>query len=84
MRAARLGQRVPGVVRTLFPAADARLAQSAWGLAFASPVGLAAGFDKDFRVLAALSALELAQSAPPAAAVVFLPRARRINIVKNH
>ncbi|WP_198948773.1 quinone-dependent dihydroorotate dehydrogenase [Rubrivirga sp. SAORIC476] len=47
MRAAQLGQRVPGVVRTLFPAADARLAQSAWGLAFASPVGLAAGFDKN-------------------------------------
>ena len=47
MRAARLGQRVPGVVRALFPLADARLAQSAWGLAFASPVGLAAGFDKN-------------------------------------
>lgn len=45
--AARLGQRAPGVVRALFPRADARLAQTVWGLRFASPVGLAAGFDKN-------------------------------------
>ena len=47
VRAARLGQRAPGVVRALFSEADARLAQTAWGLSFASPVGLAAGFDKN-------------------------------------
>ena len=47
VRAARLGQRVDPVVRRLFPRADARLAQTVWGLDFASPVGLAAGFDKN-------------------------------------
>jgi len=47
VRAARLGQAAPAVVRALFPRADARLAQTVWGLDFASPVGLAAGFDKN-------------------------------------
>ena len=47
MRAAGLGERAPAVVRALFPRADARLAQTVWGLDFASPVGLAAGFDKN-------------------------------------
>ncbi len=47
LRAARLGQRVPGVVRGLYGGADVRLAQTLWGLRFASPVGLAAGFDKN-------------------------------------
>ncbi len=47
VRAARLGRRAPGAVRGLFPRPDARLAQTAWGLRFASPVGLAAGFDKN-------------------------------------
>ena len=47
MRAAGLGQRAPGVVRALYPRADPRLAQTVWGLRFASPVGLAAGFDKN-------------------------------------
>ena len=47
VRAARLGQRAPGVVRALFRAPDARLAQTVLGLRFASPVGLAAGFDKN-------------------------------------
>ncbi len=47
LRAARLGQRTPAVVRALFPRADERLAQTVWGLRFASPVGLAAGFDKN-------------------------------------
>jgi dihydroorotate dehydrogenase len=47
MRAARLGQRAGWATRALFPRADARLAQSVWGLDFASPVGLAAGFDKN-------------------------------------
>ena len=47
VRAARTGQRVPGVMRRLFPRADPRLAQTVWGLRFGSPVGLAAGFDKN-------------------------------------
>ena len=47
MRAARLGERAGGLTRALFPRADARLAQTVWGLRFASPVGLAAGFDKN-------------------------------------
>ena len=47
MRMAGLGQRAPAVVRALFPRADARLAQTVWGMDFASPVGLAAGFDKN-------------------------------------
>jgi len=47
VRAARLGQAVGGVTRALFPRADARLAQTVWGLRFTSPVGLAAGFDKN-------------------------------------
>lgn len=36
---------------------DPRLAQELWGRRFASPVGLAAGFDKDGEVVAALPAL---------------------------
>ena len=47
VRAARLGQRAPGVVRALFRPPDARLGQTILGLRFASPVGLAAGFDKN-------------------------------------
>ena len=55
VRAARLGQRMPGVVRTLFRTADpeGRLTQTLWtregrpGLHFTTPVGLAAGFDKN-------------------------------------
>ena len=47
VRAARLGQRAGGFVRRMYPRADARLAQTLWGLSFASPVGLAAGFDKN-------------------------------------
>ncbi|PAP78439.1 quinone-dependent dihydroorotate dehydrogenase [Rubrivirga marina] len=47
VQAARLGQTFGGVTRALFPRADERLAQTAWGLRFASPVGLAAGFDKN-------------------------------------
>ncbi|MEQ8370558.1 MAG: dihydroorotate dehydrogenase (quinone), partial [Alphaproteobacteria bacterium] len=34
------------------PIADPRLRQSLWGLDFANPVGLAAGFDKDGRAMA--------------------------------
>ena len=47
VRAARLGQLAPGVVRALHRQPDARLAQTILGLRFASPVGLAAGFDKN-------------------------------------
>ncbi|WP_412062172.1 quinone-dependent dihydroorotate dehydrogenase [Rubrivirga sp. IMCC45206] len=57
--AARLGQRAPGVVRALFPRADARLAQTVWGLRFASPVGLAAGFDKNAELVRFWAALGL-------------------------
>lgn len=47
LRAIRLGQRLPGLVRGLYGGADLRLSQTVWGLHFASPVGLAAGFDKN-------------------------------------
>ena len=47
VRAGRLGQRVPRVVRGVFGSGDARLAQTLWGLRFENPVGLAAGFDKN-------------------------------------
>ena len=57
VRAARLGQHAPGVVRALFPRADARLAQTVWGLRFASPVGLAAGFDKNAELVRFWAAL---------------------------
>ena len=50
--AARVGQRVPRAVRALVGAeADVRLGQTLWGLRFRSPVGLAAGFDKDARLV---------------------------------
>jgi dihydroorotate dehydrogenase len=38
---------------------DARLATSLWGLAFANPLGMAAGFDKDARVAAAVLGMGL-------------------------
>jgi dihydroorotate dehydrogenase len=38
---------------------DPRLRQSLWGLSFANPVGMAAGFDKDARVAAALLGIGL-------------------------
>ena len=59
VRAARLGQRAPAAVRALFPRADARLAQTVWGLRFASPVGLAAGFDKNAELVGFWAALGL-------------------------
>ena len=50
--AARVGQRVPAAVRAAVGAEDqAVLAQTLWGLRFRSPVGLAAGFDKDARLV---------------------------------
>ena len=51
-RAAALGQHVPRLVRAAVGVdADARLAQTLWGLRFRSPVGLAAGFDKNARLV---------------------------------
>jgi dihydroorotate dehydrogenase len=38
---------------------DSRLAASAWGLAFPNPLGIAAGFDKDARVVAAVLSMGL-------------------------
>jgi dihydroorotate dehydrogenase len=40
-------QRLKPWLRRQFCCADARLAQSCWGLTFANPLGLAAGYDKD-------------------------------------
>ena len=58
--AARLGQRVPAAVRALVGTrADAALAQTLWGLEFRSPVGLAAGFDKNARLVRFWEALGL-------------------------
>lgn len=52
----RLAGRVPGLVRLLGPR-DPRLAVEAFGLRFPSPVGLAAGFDKDAELVDGLVAL---------------------------
>jgi dihydroorotate dehydrogenase len=38
---------------------DSRLAASVWGLAFPNPLGIAAGFDKDARVIAAVLGMGL-------------------------
>ena len=50
VRAASLGRWAGPLLRRAFPPPDARLAQTLWGLPFAGPVGLAAGFDKDARL----------------------------------
>ena len=55
--AARLGQRAPAAVRALFPRPDPRLAQTVLGVEFASPVGLAAGFDKNAELVRFWAAL---------------------------
>lgn len=58
MAAAGLGQRVPRLVRRLFaPPHDERLVQTVFGLRFTSPVGLAAGFDKNAARVPAWAAL---------------------------
>jgi dihydroorotate dehydrogenase len=41
-------------------ASDPRLAQELWGLHFAHPVGLAAGFDKDGQALKSLASMGFA------------------------
>ncbi len=52
----RLAGRVPGLARLLGPR-DPRLVVEAFGLRFPSPVGLAAGFDKDAELVDGLVAL---------------------------
>ncbi|SMB94423.1 quinone-dependent dihydroorotate dehydrogenase [Deinococcus hopiensis] len=47
----------PAAVRALTAPADARLGQTLWGQAFASPVGLAAGLDKNAQAVPAFTAL---------------------------
>jgi dihydroorotate dehydrogenase len=52
MRAARLAQSVSlGPVASVYGFEDERLRQSLWGLTFPNPVGLAAGFDKNARLV---------------------------------
>ena len=57
LRAARVAQAAPALVRPLFGFENTRLAQRLWGLRFANPVGLAAGFDKDAAYVRAWAAL---------------------------
>ncbi len=57
LRAARLAQAAPALVRPLFGYKNARLAQRLWGLRFPNPVGLAAGFDKNAAFVRAWAAL---------------------------
>jgi dihydroorotate dehydrogenase len=57
LAALRLFQAVPGFARWLTPKPEPALAQSLFGRTFPSPVGIAAGFDKDARVVRALAAL---------------------------
>lgn len=52
MWAARLVQAIsPALIEPLFEYEDDALAQSIWGLDFPNPVGLAAGFDKNARLV---------------------------------
>ncbi|MBI5595937.1 MAG: quinone-dependent dihydroorotate dehydrogenase [Elusimicrobia bacterium] len=46
-----------GLLRAAFAHADPSLETTVWGLRFPNPVGLAAGFDKDARLVGALPAL---------------------------
>jgi dihydroorotate dehydrogenase len=57
MGAAMGAMGVPGLVPGGRTVADPRLAQTLWGKNFANPLGLAAGFDKDARVMAAVLGL---------------------------
>lgn len=45
------------LLKTQYQLEDPRLSQQLWGLTFANPVGIAAGFDKNARAVAALAAL---------------------------
>ncbi|MEF2278190.1 quinone-dependent dihydroorotate dehydrogenase [Deinococcus sp. YIM 134068] len=47
----------PGAARRILVPADPRLTQTLWGRAFASPVGLAAGLDKNGEAVPAFAAL---------------------------
>ncbi|HVL88418.1 MAG TPA: quinone-dependent dihydroorotate dehydrogenase [Candidatus Thermoplasmatota archaeon] len=53
----RRGGALDALVRAAFHRPDPRLASSAFGVAFPSPVGLAAGFDKSARCVDGLAAL---------------------------
>lgn len=60
LRALGLASRVPvwpGLVRSLTSPADPRLRQALWGRTFTSPVGLAAGLDKNGEAVPAWAAL---------------------------
>lgn len=60
INALRLLQRLPGgleAARRRCAVTDPILAQDVWGISFAAPTGLAAGFDKDGRVVHGLAAL---------------------------
>ncbi|MDD3759680.1 MAG: quinone-dependent dihydroorotate dehydrogenase [Acidithiobacillus sp.] len=62
LRALEALGRMPHTRAHLWPASslDERLRQTIWGLDFAHPLGLAAGFDKDARALPALAAMGFA------------------------
>lgn len=56
----RLANRIPGyqaALRSFFVVNDRRLERKLFGLTFKNPVGLAAGFDKDAKIVDALSCL---------------------------
>lgn len=56
----RLPDRIPGyraALRSMFHLNDPRLQRKLFGLTFTNPVGLAAGFDKDAKIVDALSCL---------------------------
>lgn len=57
LRAARLAATAPAAVRPMFRVQSDRLGQRLWGLRFANPVGLAAGFDKNAAYVDAWAAL---------------------------
>lgn len=55
--AARLGQAAPGLLRACFAYRDPILVSERFGLTFPNPVGLAAGFDKNARLVRAMGGL---------------------------
>jgi dihydroorotate dehydrogenase len=57
LAALRLLQAAPGFAHSLTPRPVPALTQSLFGRSFPNPVGIAAGFDKDARVVRALAAL---------------------------
>ncbi|MGH2365553.1 MAG: quinone-dependent dihydroorotate dehydrogenase [Chloroflexota bacterium] len=57
LEASQRSERLQWLLRRLLTVSDTRLQVHALGLTFANPIGLAAGFDKDVRVPAAIAAL---------------------------